>query len=378
MVSPFFKVGNVVVGNNITARARSLAWCMEKGLNGWQTITDGCTFDVNAVSYPYKNRKLNGVNTVHLYDSCDYIKVLFKPLNTSVIKEYYQWDNPYYKLDEENQVILNLKDRRIASIEDFKELISQGAMEHLQDSFPNLDILHLKSYDVYGKARKGLFEFEVKGFFTRGTFHGSANYMLCYGNDAKIAMRSYSKKPRKVIKYDTKIDFYDEEILPGKEFLKSLSETPYSIPRSQVFIEEKVLKIGDYKNNYIKWHDTRVYPGCTVHNARLLREFSLSQFTFNNYKQYKSWLNEYESLRRKYSQSYEMFYLNEDGTLEYQTMVEDVENAIRQGVMKFVSTKQRKHRNTHREYEVHEQQECLDATKYAIRKLYKKRDSDRV
>ncbi|NEO30904.1 MAG: hypothetical protein F6K36_10830 [Symploca sp. SIO3C6] len=49
MVSPFFDIGNVVVGNNITARARAMAWYMEKGLNGFQTITDGCAFEVNRV-----------------------------------------------------------------------------------------------------------------------------------------------------------------------------------------------------------------------------------------------------------------------------------------------------------------------------------------
>ncbi len=377
MVSPFFKVGNVVVGNNITARARSLAWCMEKGLNGWQTITDGCTFDVNEVAYPHQNRKLNGVNTVHLYDEKVVDHISFKSINICDNKDNYHEDSLVYKLDIENQLVLNQNNKEIATIENFSQLISQASIRHLRNSFPKLDILHLESHDVYGNSRKGLFEFEVKGLFTKGSFHGSANYMLCCGNDMKIAMRSYSKKPNKCINYDTKIDFYDEEILPAQEFLKSLSENIYSVPRSKVFIEEKVLKIGDYKNNYIKWQDTRVYPGCTVHNARLLREFSLSQFTFNNYKQYKSWLREYESLRRKYGQSYEMFYLNEDGTLAYQTMVEDVENAIRQGVMKFVSTKQRKHRNAYRDFAVHEQQECLDATKAAIRRLQKKRDIDK-
>jgi hypothetical protein len=33
MVSPYFDIGNVVVGNNIIARARAMAWYMEKGLN---------------------------------------------------------------------------------------------------------------------------------------------------------------------------------------------------------------------------------------------------------------------------------------------------------------------------------------------------------
>lgn len=49
IVSPFFLVGNTIVGNNITARARSMAWYMEKALHGTQTIIDGCCFDMNKV-----------------------------------------------------------------------------------------------------------------------------------------------------------------------------------------------------------------------------------------------------------------------------------------------------------------------------------------
>ncbi|MEO0968266.1 MAG: hypothetical protein AAFX80_07980, partial [Cyanobacteria bacterium J06639_18] len=53
MVSKYFMTSNPVVGNNITARARCLAWFMEKGLHGWQSITDGCAFELNGVLYPY-------------------------------------------------------------------------------------------------------------------------------------------------------------------------------------------------------------------------------------------------------------------------------------------------------------------------------------
>ncbi|NES80868.1 MAG: hypothetical protein F6K10_05395 [Moorea sp. SIO2B7] len=58
MVSPFFDIGNVIVGNNITARARAMAWYMEKGLNGYQTITDGCIFDPNRIITARNNRTL--------------------------------------------------------------------------------------------------------------------------------------------------------------------------------------------------------------------------------------------------------------------------------------------------------------------------------
>jgi hypothetical protein len=49
IVSPYFNIGNTIVGNNITARARSMAWYMEKSFNGYQTIAQGCCFNLNNV-----------------------------------------------------------------------------------------------------------------------------------------------------------------------------------------------------------------------------------------------------------------------------------------------------------------------------------------
>ena len=54
-ISPLFNLSNIVVGNNITARARVLAWCMEKALNGFPTITDGCFFLINKILYPSRD-----------------------------------------------------------------------------------------------------------------------------------------------------------------------------------------------------------------------------------------------------------------------------------------------------------------------------------
>nr|YP_009398804.1 hypothetical protein [Cliftonaea pectinata]ARW68046.1 hypothetical protein [Cliftonaea pectinata] len=60
LVSPYFYIANTIVGNNITARARCMAWYMEKSLHGTQTITDGCSFNINKVTksrYTLTNKK---------------------------------------------------------------------------------------------------------------------------------------------------------------------------------------------------------------------------------------------------------------------------------------------------------------------------------
>nr|YP_009314452.1 Hypothetical protein ORF_13 [Liagoropsis maxima]SCW22706.1 Hypothetical protein ORF_13 [Liagoropsis maxima] len=56
IVSPYFQIGNTFVGKNITARTRSMVWYMEKGLNGFQTITDSVTFNINKVVKPRRKK----------------------------------------------------------------------------------------------------------------------------------------------------------------------------------------------------------------------------------------------------------------------------------------------------------------------------------
>ena len=85
MVAKYFNCSNSVVGQNVTARARSMAWCLEKGLYGHQTITDGAVFDLNSVAYAKPKRKLNDSNVTatnrYSLKELNNKQVFFKPLN---------------------------------------------------------------------------------------------------------------------------------------------------------------------------------------------------------------------------------------------------------------------------------------------------------
>lgn len=333
MVSPFFTVGNVVVGNNITARARALAWCMEKGLNGWQTITDGCTFDLNQVTYPYKKFKINGINSTSTYRDRGNKHLKLESLAKDSKDNINKWS-----LNSDGSLSVDNGGRSI--IIDAKQAlfqVSKLALDHLRNQFPKLDVLHQVTKDIYGNDRLGQFEFEVKGFFDTGTFHGTANYCLWFNGSAKPKMRSYSSRKQNI--YDLKEDLIlIDKSNPAYEFLNSLT-SPNKIPRSKVYVKNRIMKVKDYQNNYSKYKSSNIFPGCTVEKAGLLREFSLSQFTFNTYKQYKSWKLEQERLLRQYGQSYEMFFINNDGSLNYQKMIEDIEDSIYKGDKQFIDRK---------------------------------------
>lgn len=371
MVSPFFTVGNVVVGNNITARARALAWCMEKGLHGWQSITDGCAFDLNQVLYPRGDRKITGEVAVGIYAKKvgDFFNL--SPLVGSEFNvNYLDQRISLTVCKNKASIILPTKTESIQLTPDESlNWVNNAAMEHLQKLFPVLDILHDSTTDVYGNERKGQFEFEAKGFYDRATFHGTANYMLSFNGVAKYAMRSYSKRGHKFLELADGLQITAEDIKPSEVFLIAL-QNPDSVGRSQVFLKERILKVGDYRKNYGKWKDTQVYPGCTVEQPSLLREFSLSQFTFQTSEQYKGWLREYQRFLRRYGQSYEMFFLNERGTLNYQLMVESIDYAIQSGKHYWFDGLDKRAAHQYRQYLKHAQQDCLDETRTMLGKRY--------
>jgi hypothetical protein len=59
LASPFFPMGNTIVANNITDKARSAVWLMSKALQTVQSITDGGAFSANEVSYLRPEKKEN-------------------------------------------------------------------------------------------------------------------------------------------------------------------------------------------------------------------------------------------------------------------------------------------------------------------------------
>ena len=373
MVSPFFTVGNVVVGNNITGRARALAWCMEKGLHGWQSITDGCAFDLNRVLHPRQGNRITGEMSVNIYSDNVCRNHTFQPLfdksNLSVTDNSVTSNLsvvPVMVNDETvaRPALIIRGDETVKSLspDDSLKWVNRVAMEHLQNLFPNLDVLHQLTYDVNGRERLGQFEFEAKGLFSSATFHGTANYSLGFNGKNHFAMRSYSKRGHKLVIMADELQVLNRGDKPSENFLMAL-KTPKTVGRSNVYLKERILKVGDFRRNYRIWQDTKVYPGCTVEMPGLLHEFSLSQFTFQTYAQYSSWKKEFERLLSKFGQSYEMFFLNDDGTLNYQSMIETVDAAIRAGKRNFFDGLDKRTANTYRQYLKHQELDCLNRTR---------------
>jgi hypothetical protein len=144
-----YGISDMVVGNNITARARALAWMMEKGLGCLNIATDGGVYNPNKVIV-WDKRSLDAANNVSYEQIWDDLK------------------NQRYHTEP-------LLGEHTETIENIHEL-DKRAWEWVKKTFPHSDIC---KYDQ--------FQFESKVVFEDITFHSKSDYLL-----------------RGVIKYDDK------------------------------------------------------------------------------------------------------------------------------------------------------------------------------
>ena len=361
--SRHFNISNVVVGNNVTARGRACVWYAEKGLYFYQSITDGGIFDPNRVVFQKPGRRVVASDLVNIHQK-KRPNLRFGVLKEDYDRIGYEWV-PDLDSDEEDKMkcLLHLhKDGEFEVVKKSKEWVNRVAWEHLQMLFPGVDILHQKNtcfvvdkkiMEVSEKRRIGQFQFDMKDFYDFGRFHGSGNYLISNPNNPEnkpeISMRAYTSKNgqcKEIIESWDSIDIgrrYEGTSIP-RVFLSSL-DSPTSVKRGSVFVRETILKINAFRNRSEFFLNASLLPGDTVFSFGLLREFSLSQFTFQTLEQYRKVDKQIGRLRGEYGQSMEMFFLNPDETLNYKKMIESVDRWIGAGfddLRKQVDTQRKK------------------------------------
>ena len=323
LVSKFFEISNTCAGNNITSRARALAWYMEKGLYGVQSITDGCGFNPNKVLFPGRDQ-VNGECVAMHRHKIDFDKGKLRLAGLGG----FHWKGEENGLYRDGEFIGKGADNPV---------VSKLAMEHLQQLFPNIDVLHAptKSLEVIEgqiirTPRIGQFSFEVKDIYKSMTSHGTANYkFVSFTNESIYKCRGYESKKTHtgLIENEQVIDRYSDKA-PIIDFLNQLEVNPNRVGRQNVALKQGILKIGEYLESESNYSAKGLQPGDNITKSLLVVEFSLSQFTFKNHKQYKMWKSEIEKLKNKTGQSLEVFFLNKDSTLDYELMIRRVDEMI--------------------------------------------------
>jgi hypothetical protein len=423
-VSKDFPISNVVVANNITANCRALCYYMEKGFNGYQAITDGVALRVNKVIFPRKQtHRITAVDLVEIYQAderggnivskplggYDFIRASFnikylkKDGSTSfaptLFLERHGESKTYSGLGvkkKERLTITCVESVEVIESTNFYQnedgetvfdnlpmkWLDKTTLEHLKTLFPKVAVLHETSQSLSAKKingewqkvlydRVGLFELEGKNLYFEASFHGASNYMF---DEPK--MRSYEKASHQAVVmnngklvYSNRYWMTDDDIwTPAKDILTAIKSDPTALPRQEPFAKEAILKTGQYRQRLEFWQGQELIPGHSFYKAGLLREFSLSQFTFRTLDQLNSWEKVVSRLKEKYGQSLEMFFLNDDETLNFQLMVSTVNEMVNAGVMNplEVFDKQRRKRTEHPHFQAF----------LALKELIKSSESD--
>ena len=312
-VSKFFSTANVVVGNNITAMCRAIMYCAEIGLNMSGTITDGHFFDVNEVVHKAKGKYLNldKVTSFHTMTNREL-------MSNDIARRGHLFTDKVYMQD-----VKLIIDNQACNEAEAKELLGKKAREHLINLFPGLEFLKEIS-------------FSVKMFGSSLVTQGSANYQSCDLFSKKISSKfrsaEKSKKHYAVEEGDQDdlviSDYYEDA--PGVTLLNKIRENPESVPFLPIALKNTIIKPKEYAANK-KWRDSDLIPGDNGYKIITPSYVSLAQFTFSTKAQYISFQKIHGKLKAKCGISFEIFFINKDGNLNYKAMIEKIEAIIRSG-----------------------------------------------
>jgi len=358
-VSKCFAMSNIVFANNITGAVRCCIYYAEKALNLIQTITDGGIFDVNKVPHPvYK--KLDSLAFVRAYqrsnrELTNADKWTLKPISRNKKPIVYNEETKLWLVDDEYY-----------DEEGYKKIIAKLALEHIQECFPSNDLMNkvvrqLKTDEegfVITKedgttpeytTRKGNFSFEVKDFLREASFTGQSNYnYVNYKGESKTINRSYETKKDSdgyLLKAHTAF-FLDKEGLlvldenfykklsPSEMVFEALKKDPSKVPLIPPFAISIIIKTKDWVQSYNKTYKyTNLNSGDTSYKIVIKQLFEISRFKFRTNKQYSSWQKATDRLKNKYGLTFELFFINDDGTCNVQVMNDTIDHMITQGVI---------------------------------------------
>lgn len=338
LASIYFDVGNVVVANNITARARALAWMMAKALGSYQSITDGGVFNLNTVN-SWKDTK-PGLNTLANINERDKLprptadRLLTIPLGG------HEWR--FVDIDESGKTVLERNGELVKGNKENWQLINDLAWEHISEFFPgNIDILRkqgilITGYDkdtkiVITETVNGQFSFTTKDVYIEVSFQSQANYRLVHPN-GEIIIKARGYEIQKQLYLDTDGE-NKSEIIPIEDCLERIAKNE-DIPPYRTVYNSSILKINDWSrkrssNELIKQNN--LLPGDSTTRRSHLKPISLTMFRWQTWKQFQMWDKRHEQYRRDKGYGVELYFLNPDKLVRYREAIRAIQDAIDNG-----------------------------------------------
>lgn len=387
-VSRHFATSSVVAGSNVTGTVRGFMYLAEKGLNLVGSITDGQLFDLNRVLHsrpdPRTKRGNPGPGQLSLETRAYRLPprelkergfAKLAPLIGKKIETEWVEGDIELRIEHAPGVI------EIARGKAALKRVDDAAFDHLVKLWPRCKLL-ADTFKVVGglnpdksiryEDQRGIFRFETKQFVRQAAMHGSANYWhkpLDPNGKNSPKMRSFEgSREHYAFTLDANEKLIESDSYVGQSpahaLLGAVMSDPARVPILPPFTKTRILKPGIYSPKPVKGRSLTsrflaqgvvIVPGDSIYVIGRPRIFSLAQFTFQTRAQYSAWSRATNQLVNKFGISFEQFFTNPDGiTVDYQTMVSEIDNAIVAGVADpighFTRTRGRKISNTIKRY----------------------------
>jgi hypothetical protein len=217
-------ISNVVVANNVTARARMIAWCMAKGLGVYMSITDGGVLNVEK-ALNYKHTSMNVFENVYRNVFVNKTTRHYRVFETSLVDENINEDmmNNYYM----TPAFCDIDTKK----ESDTKIIDVICWNHLKNIFGKLDVF---SQDQ--------FVFESKKWYTDLILHSKANYKLS---------NKYNKREPPNIAFRGVPKIFDEQL--GKKIIdpkinKLFEAVKQGVQSVVKFSKQQMLSLAEYED----------------------------------------------------------------------------------------------------------------------------------
>lgn len=328
LASPYFPVGNVVVANVITAAARVAVWCTAVALGCVQTITDGGAYPLNRVR-DWKNNKPS-LNTIallrspHLLNDKQKYSLFTYPIGKS------PWTLTKGKVvkSDEGEDCYSLADNGLQQVEAKEggwQVFDQLALEHVRHFFrPTGRKPPITLFDFIG--------YEHKDLYASAVFASQTNYQFAtVHGQVKTKARGDKVKGKPYVGIGG-----EPEAAMIHQFFADLSQQPAAIPPYPPQKISTILKCNQANkmltsktSNVLK--ENNLLAGDSYYKQKWIRPLTLSPFHWQTNAQYESWRKGHEKLKEKTGWGLEQFFLNSDGTVNYQQALSTIQRKIDAG-----------------------------------------------
>ena len=341
LASPYFNIGNVVVANNITAAARVAVWYLACATGTYQSITDGGAYNLNQVR-DWQGDISPSMNTLSLWRAPKRIqrkytsKLTTKPLGSETLWRLEASDlgTEYSKVENKNGT--------------FFEATAEG-----WDYFDKQLLIHIKHF-FRGAERLpsilNIISFTHKDIYKDIVLHSQTNYQLTHTNgEEKTKARGHKLKGTP----------YENETEPSNiiHLFDALKKNPHSVPPYHPQTISQILKCNQAnemltakKPNIVQ--ERGLQAGDSILKNSWLRPISLSMFHWQTHKQWLSWNTKADNHKPKYGYGIELWFINPDGEVDYQTAINTIQERIDDGWMWIVASKAKSNqsRTTYRKH----------------------------